>query len=167
MARRWFLADPDFTVVRVPGATWDEGPHRFHTEVAWNRNQENKGWRRGKFWTEEEMKVALVLDILSGGSLILGDHLPQINAKGDAYLKLAIEYGRGEPAIPMDLDGRRSLPCVWKNGRLLAFLNPFETALCLPVPNGVRLGKDIFTGEKNVAGPVNLAPRSTRVFELS
>ncbi|MBN8218435.1 MAG: alpha-galactosidase [Spirochaetes bacterium] len=167
MARRWLLADPDFTVVRVPGATWDAGPHPFHCEVAWNRNQENKGWRRGKFWTESEMKVAFVLDLLSGGSIILGDHLPQLNAQGDAYLKLALKYGGGEPAAPLDLDGRRSLPCIWKNDRLVAFLNPYETHLKLSVPAGVRLGKEIFTGEEGVASAVPLAPHSTRVYELA
>lgn len=164
--RRWFSVDPDFTIVRVPGATWTEGPVAFHVERIWNRNQENTGWRKGPYWNEEEMKVALAFVILSGGSIILGDHLPQLNAKGLRYVETALLYGGGRPAWPLDLDGRRPLPCIFRNDRLLAFLNPFATPLALTVPEGLRPGKEIF-GEPTLEGrELTLPPHACRVYEL-
>ena len=164
--RRWFAIDPDFTIVRVPHATWTEGSVPFHIERPWGRNEEDIGWRKGPYWSEEEMKLALTFVILSGGSVILGDHLPQLNANGLRYAEIALQYGGGCPARPLDLDGRRSLPCVFSNDQLLAFLNPFSTPLLLVVPEGFRVGKEIYTGTTLEGRELTLPPHTCSVYEL-
>lgn len=166
MNRNWIAADPDFTIVRVPEATWNDGPIGFAVESAWQRNQDNVGWRKGPYWTEEEMKVALAIVILSGGSVILGDHLPQLNEKGLEYIRIALEHGGGTPAWPLDLDGVRPLPCVFRNERLLAFMNPFKTPLTLAVPNGLTVGVEVFTSEAPPRSWVTVAPHSCKLFTL-
>jgi hypothetical protein len=166
MARNWFATDPDFAIVRVPGATWSDGDVPFHVERAWRRNEADAGWRKGPYWNEEEMKLALALVILGGGSVILGDHLPQLNADGLRYVETALRWAGGAPAWPLDLDGVRPLPCVFRNDRLLAFLNPFSTPLTLPIPPDVALGPEIFTNEAPSQTQVIVAPHSCKVYQL-
>ncbi len=166
MPRNWFAADPDFAIIRVPDTTWLAGDTPFHVERAWRRNEADIGWRKGAYWNEEEMKIALTLVILSGGSIILGDHLPQLNAKGLRYVETALAYGGGRPAWPLDLDGSRPLPCVFRNDRLLAFLNPFPTPLTSPLPPDVSLVSEIFTGESPPRKTVTVAPHACKVYLL-
>ena len=165
MLKKWMLGDPVFTIVRVPGKTWADGAERFHVQMAANREQDpNSGWRRGPAWDEEGMKFALAVVILSGGSIILGDHIPQLNERGLSYIKKALEYGRGEPGYPLDLNGKQYLPCVFRNDRLIAFFNPFPTPHVFDVP-GIRAGKEIFTGDM-CRDIVTVPPRAVRMFEL-
>ncbi len=166
MHHNWLPIDPDFTVVRVPETTWINGEIPFHVERTWHRNEEDRGWRKGPFWTESEMQFALALVILSGGSVILGDPLPQLNPKGLEYVRLALQHGGGRPAWPLDLDGVRPLPCIWRNDRLIAFMNPFETPLELTIPENLKLGADIFTGKVPPRRTVTVEPHACKLFTL-
>lgn len=168
MMKQWMLGDPDFTIVRIPGVTWNDGAERYHVQMASNREQDpDSGWRRGRPWNEEEMKFALALDILSGGSIILGDHIPQLNERGLSYIRTAITHGLGETAYPLDLDGAKPLPCVWRTNRLIAFFNPYATPQMFTVPSGTKAGKEIFTGETCGSGLVTIMPHAVRIFELN
>lgn len=167
LSRRWFATDPDFAVVRVPGVTWTDGAVPFHVTPAWNRHEAPGGWRRGRFWTEEEMKVGLALVILSGGSIILGDHLPQLNARGREYVQTAIEHGLGQPARPLDLDGRRPLPCVWRNDKLVGLFNLTAVPLRLEPPAETALAEEVFTGAPSPDGPIELAPHTVRLCRIA
>ncbi|MCC7495455.1 MAG: alpha-galactosidase [Fimbriimonadaceae bacterium] len=163
---RWMATDPDFAVVRVPGVTWDEGPLPFHVTPAWNRHERPGGWRRGAFWDEELMRVALTMVILSGGSVILGDHLPQLNARGRDYLRLALTWGGGQPAWPLDLSGHRPAPCLWRNDRLLAAYNLGPTPLRLPLPADLALGDELFTHAPAPADTLALPPGTAQLYAL-
>ncbi|OHD55860.1 MAG: hypothetical protein A2096_16630 [Spirochaetes bacterium GWF1_41_5] len=166
MLQKWFAGDPDFTIVRVPKATWRSGKFPFHVEVPWKRNEEESGWRKGAFWNEEEMKMNLAAVILSGGSVILGDYLPQVNSRGLDYINKAFYYGRGESAYPLDLGAGKMLPCIWRNNRLLAFFNPFNQPITLPVPQDIKTGKEIFLNSPLKMQNIKLAPFSCRVYEI-
>lgn len=166
MMKQWMLGDPDFTIVRIPGRTWTDGPERFHVQMAMNRDQDpDNGWRRGPAWDEEGMKFALAAVILSGGSIILGDHLPQLNERGLSYIKKALEYGRGEAAYPLDMNGKEYVPSIWRNDRLIAFFNPFPTPRMFDAPRDVHAGKEIFTGDI-CRESITVPPRAVRMFEI-
>jgi hypothetical protein len=163
-----FRADPDFALARVPGRTWQEGAVPFHWTPAWQRDQAPGGWRRGPFWSIDEMRFSLGLVMMSGGSLVLGDWLPQLDAEGRRHLGILLDLGGGAPSAPLDLDGSRPLPCLFRNDRALFAFNPFATPITLSAPPGLHLGPDAFTGAS--AGPdpsFILAPHACRVHPLA
>lgn len=168
---RFFLAgsairtDPDFALVRVPERTWTDGAMPFHWTPPWLRDQAPGGWRRGSFWSLDEMRFSLALVMMSGGSMILGDWLPQLNAEGRRHLGISIDLGGGTPAAPLDLDGARPLPCLFRNDRALFVFNPFATPITLTLPVGSHLAPDVFTGV--APGPTIITePHSCYVFPL-
>jgi hypothetical protein len=166
MNQNMILTDPDFANVRVPGITWKDGEIPLNVTAPWERNDKEEGWRKGRIWNEEEMKMSLALIIMSGGSVILSDFLPQLNNKGWEYIKILIKYGGMEKSVPLDLNGKKSLPCIFKSDNLLAFFNPFDRDIELEIPEDLNPGREIFTSEQNTEKKIKLISHSCKVFEI-
>lgn len=165
MSGKWFAVDPDFAVVRVPEKTWMGGTYPFHVEVAWKRNQKPGGWRKDPFWDLEEMRFALALVILSGGSVILGDDLPGLNEEGLRYANLALTYGGQKAARPLDFGSDVVLPRLWENETLFIAVNPGKTPASLALPASAKIKTELFTGEKAPAdGQIWIPPHAGRLF---
>lgn len=112
---RWWMAgnlwncDPDFLVVRGPDtAVPPYAKRRVVTPVG-----PEGGWLAGREFNENEARVYALLVHLTGGDVMLGDMLAQLNEVGAGIIRRVLEP-RTRPAIPADLfTSDQDLPRIW------------------------------------------------------
>lgn len=115
LAGRWWMhgnlwnLDPDFLVVRGPETA--EPPYGRRQVVT--PMPPGGGWVAGREFNEAEACAYALLIHLSGGDVILGDHLPALLANGIELLRKTLRP-RSTAAVPVDLfTSEQDLPRIW------------------------------------------------------
>ncbi len=109
MHGRLFMSDPDFLMVRGDATARD----RHHNPCHPANLADAAGSRSGATWrTQNEPRVWATLTAMSGGLLMLADHLGKLNATGMRMLSTAIRHATTEAARPLDLM-ENPLPRWW------------------------------------------------------
>jgi hypothetical protein len=115
VAGRWWMhgnlwnCDPDFLVVRGP----DTAREPFFKRRVVSPAPPEGGWMNGREFNEEEARTYALVVHLSGGDVILGDHLELLNQTGVNVLKRVLSP-RPVPAVPVDLfETEQDLPRIW------------------------------------------------------
>ncbi len=115
LAARWWMhgnlwnIDPDFLVVRGPETA--DPPYGRRQVVT--PMPPNGGWVAGREFNEGEARAYALLIHLSGGDVILGDHLPALWPNGVEMLRRVLQP-RSTPAVPVDLfTSEQDLPRIW------------------------------------------------------
>ncbi|NOY81144.1 MAG: alpha-galactosidase [Kiritimatiellaeota bacterium] len=112
---RWWMGgnlwncDPDFLVVRGPDtARPPYAKRRVTTPLG-----PDGGWMAGREFNESEARAYALLVHLTGGDVMLGDVLEQLNRTGSDMIRRVLEP-REAPAVPVDLfTSDQDLPRVW------------------------------------------------------
>ena len=114
-AARWWMAgnlwncDPDFLVVRGPETA--EPP--YGRRQVTNPMAPGGGWVAGREFNEAEARAYALLIHLTGGEVILGDHLPALRPNAVAMLRRVLEPLQAA-AVPVDLfTSEQDLPRIW------------------------------------------------------
>ncbi|MDD3127604.1 MAG: hypothetical protein PHT27_08315, partial [Candidatus Izemoplasmatales bacterium] len=106
MNSRLYTSDPDFLIVRSDATASDKHHNTIHF-------QPQKGSRSGPAWTTaNESRIWATLAGMSGGLIVLSDHLGKLNSEGIKILKKAIGNSSGTSAAPLDLM-ENELPSIW------------------------------------------------------
>ncbi|MDX9978838.1 MAG: hypothetical protein RBU25_02210, partial [Lentisphaeria bacterium] len=87
----------------------------------------NGGWVAGREFNETEARAYALLVHLSGGDVILGDHLPALRDNGIDILRRVLRP-RANAAVPVDLfTSEQDLPRIWisrdENNTLVGIFN--------------------------------------------
>ncbi|MBT3287121.1 MAG: hypothetical protein HN380_07220 [Victivallales bacterium] len=113
-ARYWMQGnlwncDPDFLVVRGPEtAAPPYGRRQITTPMG-----PDGGWISGREFNEAEARAYALLVHLTGGDVILGDHLPALFENGVEMLRKTLQP-RPDAAVPVDLfTTEQDLPRIW------------------------------------------------------
>jgi len=117
VAARWWMhrklwnVDPDFLIVRSEDTSPDPRLNRAHSPRPFATQD---WWLAGREMVLNEVQAYALLVYLSGGDLVLGDDLTQLNAKGVEILRKVLATPSTKAATPVDLFGRHdSLPSLW------------------------------------------------------
>jgi hypothetical protein len=101
--------DPDFLVVRGPDTA---SPPYGRRRVIGPMGPEG-GWLAGREFNETEARAYALLVHLTGGDVILGDALPDLNPIGRDIVSRVLEP-RAVPGVPVDLfTSEQDLPRIW------------------------------------------------------
>jgi len=165
MHRRVWNNDPDFLVVR--GSETARPPYGRQMEAK-PRGME-WGWMTGPPFSEQEARAYALLVHLTGGDVVLGDHLGRLNPNGASILRKCLAP-REASAVPVDLfESEQDLPRIWisrgKQDTLVGIFNWTEKTSRVPFdPEIYRLQgtpKDFWTDEPVSALPERMARRSS------
>jgi alpha-galactosidase len=111
MNRRLWNNDPDFLIIR----TAENSPG-----VPLNRPMNSKPfdyanlWRSGREFDDREAQSYALLVLLSGGEIMLSDHLPVLNEAGRNLIQRVLDGRLTQSAVPLDLfDSHEGLPSLW------------------------------------------------------
>ncbi len=114
IATRWWMqghvcnSDPDFLVVRGP----DTAREPFFKRRVIAPMPPGGGWMAGREFNEAEARTYALLLHLSGGDVILGDHLELLQPLGVEILQRVLTPR--PPAVPVDLfESEQELPRIW------------------------------------------------------
>ena len=114
LAARWWMqgrvcnGDPDFLVVRGP----DTAQEPFFKRRVIAPMPPGGGWMAGREFNEAEARAYALLVHLSGGDVILGDHLELLNPLGVDIVRRVLTPR--PPAVPVDLfESEQDLPRIW------------------------------------------------------
>ncbi len=129
LAGHWWMhgnlwnVDPDFLVVRGPETA--DPPYGRRQVVT--PMPPNGGWVAGREFNESEARAYALLVHLSGGDVILGDHLPALRQNGVEMLRRVLRP-RANAAVPVDLfTCEQDLPRIWisrdENDTLVGIFN--------------------------------------------
>ncbi len=167
---RWWMAgnlwncDPDFLVVRGPDtARPPYAKRRVVTPLG-----PDGGWMAGREFDENEARTYALLVHLSGGDVILGDMLEQLNPTGADIVRRVLQP-REAPAVPVDLfTSDQDLPRTWiSRGRKDTLVGLFNwTDRSAPVAFDPRrwgiegVPRDFWTGQVLERPPGRLPRRS-------
>jgi hypothetical protein len=115
LAGHWWMhgnlwnVDPDFLVVRGPETA--DPPYGRRQVVT--PMPPSGGWVAGREFNEAEARAYALLVHLSGGDVILGDHLPALHENGLEMLRRVLRP-RTNAAVPVDLfTSEQDLPRIW------------------------------------------------------
>ena len=176
---RWWMhgaagnVDPDFAIVRCDETT--EGP-RNETQTAIKPRVLETAWKDGRRMNLQEAKVLLLATYLTGGDIVLGDAIFQLNQAGIDELKRILPP-LSAPAVPLNLFSRGGhdtpiLLATLEGGQaILACLNltddNAEVNLTLPQLSRFTQAADWETNSPTaLPTQVTLAPRSARAWRL-
>ena len=169
IACRWWMqgrlwnCDPDFLVVRGPDTA--EPPYFRRRVVA--PMPPGGAWMAGREFNETEARAYALLVHLSGGDVILGDHLPLLKPLGGDILRRVLQPR--PPAVPVDLFiSEQDLPRVWisrdTRTTLVGLFNWTEKPARLdfnPADYGLTgMARDFWTGQAPANIPRQMPRRS-------
>ena len=101
-----FTSDPDFLIVRSDATAED----RHHNPIHFNPE---KGSRSGMPWySENSSRLWTTLAAMSGGFMVLADHLGKLKLSGTEMIKTALQNAAADSAVPLDLM-EHELPEIW------------------------------------------------------
>lgn len=101
-----FTSDPDFLIVRSDATAED----RHHNPIHFNPD---KGSRSGMPWhSENSSRLWATLAAMSGGFMVLADHLGKLKPSGTEMIKTALQNAAADSAVPLDLM-EHELPEIW------------------------------------------------------
>ncbi|MDR6550418.1 alpha-galactosidase [Paenibacillus qinlingensis] len=130
MLARWWMqgtignTDPDFAILRCDRTTDDVQLSRRLPKKPW---QSGANWYAGREMNLAEAQTLLLACYVTGGDMVLGDALNQLNEAGLAFLTIVLQdpVKRGVPINLFEYDGD-DLPIVVAQGdgrKLLAIFN--------------------------------------------
>lgn len=169
IATRWWMqgrlwnCDPDFLVVRGPDTA---EPPLFKRRVI-APMPPGGGWMAGREFNEAEARAYALLVHLSGGDVILGDHLCLLKPLGVEILRRVLQPR--PPAVPVDLfTSEQDLPRIWisrdRETTLVGVFNWAEKPARLdfsPADYGLSgIPRDVWTGQPVAALPDRMRRRS-------
>jgi hypothetical protein len=170
LAARWWMTgklwngDPDFLVVRGP----DTARPPFGRRRVVAPMGPDAGWMSGRELDEAEARAYALLVHLSGGDVILGDPLRQLEPNAVAMLRRVLKPRR--PAVPVDLfTSDQDLPRIWisrgEEDTLVGLFNWSESAARLEFdPSAWGLSgtaRDFWTDEPVTCVPGRMRRRSS------
>jgi len=100
MHDRLWTNDPDFFVVRSPDTSEDPLLNRKGRPRPYD---EQNAWLAGRPFNFEEAKTNALMQLLTGGDLILGDALRKLRPNGIELIRRVLEHRLSTPAVPIDL----------------------------------------------------------------
>jgi hypothetical protein len=100
MHGRLWTNDPDFLVVRSSDTSDDPLPNRKGSPRPYD---EQNLWLAGRPFNLDEAKTHALMQLLSGGELILGDALRKLRANGIELIRRVLDHRLSAPAVPIDL----------------------------------------------------------------
>lgn len=167
--RKAWVNDCDFLLVRSPVTTDEKQYNPFFLKQPYKPFVTRSG---DVISALNETQVWCTLVILSGGSVILGDHFGKLNNMGRRLISTVMQYVSDTSGQPLDLfDG--GIPQKWRCGSLYAFFNwqdePEEIRHRLD--NKVAHGREIWSGESlrfiDSVYCETIAPHSVRLIEVA
>ena len=106
MNNRLFTSDPDFLITRCDATANDTHHNPLHLNP-------EKGSRSGEPWKDEKDPIIWATLVgMSGGELVLADHLGKLNKKGFEMIRTTIQNSSPDAARPLDLMEKRH-PEIW------------------------------------------------------
>ncbi len=123
MNRKLWNLDPDFLIVRAKGNCSHKLLNKPSASIPFAVDFAHY-WQSGREANIMEMKVWLLLAMVTCGDMFLSDDLTALNEEARAFLKKVIEHKQTAPAIPIDLfDRHDTLPSIWAAKDFIAFFN--------------------------------------------
>ena len=111
MHRKLWNIDPDFFIVRSEDTTPDRQLYRPYNPKPFDMAD---WWLAGRELVLNEVHVYALLVYLSGGDIVLGDDLTQLDRKGVDVIRKVLDTPATKAARPVDLFGRHdALPSLW------------------------------------------------------
>ena len=118
IAARWWMHgalwnnDPDFLIVRSEDTSPD--PQLRRAGPAAPMPPTGIAWLGGRPFTINEVRAYALLVYLSGGDIILGDDLAQLNKEGLDIIRKVLDTPNTRAAVPLDLFARHdAAPALW------------------------------------------------------
>lgn len=160
MNSRLYTSDPDFLIVRSDATASDNHHNPIHF-------QPETGSRSGSAWkTANESRMWATLAAMSGGLIVLSDHLEKLNKEGMKILEKALKNSSTASATPLDLM-ENELPSIWlRKGKspALALLNwdKKEKEISLDTKRFPELAE--FIDKKDLWNGIEISKKAGRIF---
>lgn len=111
MHGRLWNNDPDFMVVRSPDTSEDPILNRKNTPRPYDQQSV---WLAGRPFNFGEAQTNALMQLLTGGELILGDALRKLLPNGIELIRRVLNHRLSAPAVPIDLfDPGEDIPARW------------------------------------------------------